>query len=304
MQQAVDTLSRRHYEPAMFMLEATPMMSLACVVQAAKMARHEKLHATLVNNLATSLVKQSKPGQALTVHKIFLDDLTAHSITSSYTVLARHSVIDILATHKQHADCEALLEDQVSKLHSHYMQTLAEYKQHATSKLEDKEASAESPGEEGQNGQSEKPAEAPAHAQSGTGVSAGDVALALQALARCHLDYGKHYDGLKDRKKAVQQGRKAMAHYQEAQKYRVDVNPVYLSFMASQLKSFAEFSKACGDEDHVKLFKEARQLYRDLMEAVEVSGKQRNVQQLHRTIANLSVEIGDTETVWLAALHV
>ena len=261
-------------------------------VQAAKTAGNSKLHATLVNNLGTSLVKQSKSGQALTVYKRHLDEMmSAHPITSNDVVLARHAVIDFLSSNKQWAQCTEILADQASMLQAHYMQTLAEYKQQAA----DGDSALEKPsGITDANGCVMLPKAASGEANK---EAAGAVALALQALARCHLDYGKHYDLLKDRKNAIEQGRTALAHYIDARKYREDTNPVYLSFLASQLKSQAEATKAAGGTDHVKLFKESRQLYRDLLEAVEASGKQRNIQQLHVIVANLSIDIGDTETV-------
>lgn len=261
-------------------------------VQAAKTAGNAKLHATLVNNLGTSLVKQSKTGQALTVYNRHLDEMmSAHPITSNDVVLARHSVIDFLTSHKQWSQCTSILEDQASMLQAHYMQTLAEYKQQNRGA---DGASAKSGGLTDVNG---CVGVAKAATSADGKVVAGDVALALQALARCHLDYGKHYDVLKDRTNAIAQGRKALAHYYEARKYREDTNPVYLSFLASQLKSKAEAAKAAGGTGHVKLTKESRQLYRDLLEAVEASGKHRNIQQLHVIVANLSIDIGDTETV-------
>lgn len=252
------------------------------------MAGNDKLHATLINNLGTALVKQSKNGQALTVHKRNLAEMVStHDITSTYVVMARHSVIDILTTHKQYAECTALLEDQTEMLRKHYMQTLAEYKQHNPAS---DGAPAKADGSKEANGDSKGK------------VSTGDVAVALQALARCHLDHGKQYDALKNRKKAIFQGRKALALYQEAQKYQADTNPVYLSFLASQLKSHAEISKAAGGPDYVKLFKESRQLYRELLETVQALERHRNVPMLHQIVANLSVEIGDTETVRLVII--
>lgn len=208
-----------------------------------------------------------------------MNEISADAITSNSAVIARHSILDILSSHQQYAQCVTVLEEQCAKLHSHYMRTLADHNQ-ATSGTEN--TAADSSADQGDNAVKE---------------STGEVATALQALARCELDHGKHYNMLKDHKKAVEQGRKALAHYQEAQKYRTDVNPVYLSFMASQVKSLAQEAKQAGDEEHKKLFKESRQLYRELMEAVEISGRKMEMEQLHSTIASLSVEIGDNETV-------
>jgi hypothetical protein len=258
-------------------------------MQAAKMGGDAKLHATLVNNLGTALRKQSKYGQALSMHKKHLQDVLAtEPITSSFVTMARHSVADLLTVYHRPEECKELLDDQITKLQEHYMQTISAYKQQKATEGSTAGEAATNAGDSAEGAKDEAKQE----------VTSTEVSQALQALARCHLDYAKHHDTRKEHGEAILQARKASARHNESLEYEAEHNGIYVSFLAQQLKASAERAKDAGDPANVKLFKESRQLYRELLEMVESSNKGgRNVAMLHHCVADLSVEIGDTESV-------
>lgn len=86
-------------------------------MQAAREAGDEKLEGTLVNNLGTVLrqLRHYKRGVALHTQQLARVE-RVHGLHSAFLILARHNLVDILATLHRFGEAEALLVDQGRKL--------------------------------------------------------------------------------------------------------------------------------------------------------------------------------------------
>jgi Tetratricopeptide repeat len=111
--------------------ETTPETTLICKVfltnagrvkeqqrvQAAQVAGLQKLEATLVNNLGTVLRNQRRYKRAVALHARQLREVEqAHGLYSSFLILARHNLVDILVTLHRFDEAQAVLEEQERKL--------------------------------------------------------------------------------------------------------------------------------------------------------------------------------------------
>ena len=84
------------------------------------MAGNEKLEATLVNNLGTVLRNRDELPRAVALHRSQLARVEARQgLHSSFLILARHNLVDILGALGRFDDAQALLDSQVGKLEGH-----------------------------------------------------------------------------------------------------------------------------------------------------------------------------------------
>eukprot|EP00892_Ulva_mutabilis_P011017 jgi/Ulvmu1/8288/UM041_0100.1 len=240
-------------------------------VQAARMAGDAALETTLMHNLATALRKRGKYNMALMLHRSFKADIEAREgITSEYVVLARHSIVDILTTRKRGDECREYLDQEVAKLEEHL----------ETVKAENTMVAQERTGESDD----------------------AKLARALQALARCKLDYAKHFEACERQDDAIAMGRDALARHRAAAEMDPGVTvPMYANFLAVQLRVKGHRLKAEGqDEEALTLYRESRDMFTELAAIVEMQEtqgrKNRRLPMVYQQIADISMDLKDFET--------
>lgn len=240
-------------------------------MQAAQMAGDAALQTTLMHNLATSLRKRGKYNMALRLHRRFKEDIEAREgITSEYIVLARHSIVDMLTARGRGEECRAYLDDEVAKLQAH-LATVTADQDTAHSGEED--------------------------------AAKTKVATALQAIARCKMDYAKHFEACERHDDAIEMGRDALDKHRAAAEIDPSITvPMYANFMAVQLKMKGHRLRKEGkDEDALALYRESRDMFVELAAIVEsqtVHGrKNQRLPMVYRQIADISMALHDYQSV-------
>ena len=235
------------------------------------MAGDAALETTLMHNLATSLRKRGKYNMALRLHRSFKEDIEKREgITSEYIVLARHSIVDMLTARGRREECRAYLDDEVAKLDDHLEAVTAE---------RDAAGSGEADS------------------------TSAKMAMALQASARCKMDYAKHFEACEQQDDAIKMGADALDKHRAAAAIDPSITvPMYANFMAVQLKTKGHRLKKEGQEEEaLALYRKSRDMFGELAAIVEAQAQQGRKNQrlpmVYRQIADISMALGDFEAV-------
>lgn len=170
-----------------------PLVRPPCAFQAARSSNQHKLEVTLINNLGTVLRNQHKYKRVVALHRQHLAAVEErYGLHSSFLILARHNLVDILNHLHRSDEARDVLTGQLHKLTGHL--------EHVRQRKAD-----------GWDGVVE------------TGATGKDEAATVDAetatlvgLSRCHMDHAKFLESRDDLGAAVADARKALTLHAEA----------------------------------------------------------------------------------------